>query len=67
MTETQQRGNPVTRLAKTVIGVIRHLNRELTGAGEAIARANRFPQPRPQDAQAQAKQSHPAGKVLTEA
>jgi hypothetical protein len=66
MTATQQQGNPVTRFAKTVIGAVRNLNGELTGAGEAMARTNRFPQPRPQAVLAQAKQSHPAGKVLTE-
>jgi len=66
MTATQQQGNPVTRFAKTVIGAVRNLNSELTGAGEAMARTNRFPQPRPQADLAQAKQAHPAGKVLTE-
>ena len=39
MTETQQQGNPVSRFAKTVIGVFRTLNSELTstiqGWGEA--------------------------------
>jgi hypothetical protein len=66
MTATQQHGNPVTRFAKTVIGIVRNLNSELTGAGEAMARTNRFPQPRPQDDLARAKQAHPAGKVPTE-
>jgi hypothetical protein len=44
-----------------------HLNEELTGAGAAIARSNRFPQPRPQADLAEAKRVHPAsaGKVLT--
>jgi hypothetical protein len=67
MTTTQQTGNPVTRWAKAVIGTVRKLNAELTGAGEAMARSNRFPQPRPQADLAQAKQLHPAssGKVLT--
>ena len=68
MTATQQQGNPVTRFAKTVIGMFRTLNSELTAAGEAIARSNRFPQPSPQPSpQAgleQAKQAHPAGKAL---
>ena len=66
MTATQQPGNPVTRRAKTVFGAVRHLNDELTGAGEAMARSNRFPQARPQGDLAQAKQAHPApgGKVL---
>jgi hypothetical protein len=67
MTATQQPGNPVTRWAKTVIGAVRHLNDELAGAGEAMARSNRFPQPRPQADLAQAKQAHPASgaRVLT--
>ena len=64
MTATQQQGNPVTRFAKTVIGVFRTLNSELTAAGEAMARSNRFPQPRPQADLAQAKLAHPAGMVL---
>ena len=63
MTETQQQGNPVSRFAKTVIGVFRTLNSELTAAGEAMARSNRFPQPGPQANLAQATQAHPAGKV----
>jgi hypothetical protein len=64
MTATQQPGNAVTRLAKSVIGAVRNINDELTGAGEAMACTNRFPQPRPQADLAQAKQAHPAGKVL---
>ena len=66
MTETQQQGNPVSRFAKTVIGVFRTLNSELTAAGEAMARSNRFPQPGPQANLAQATQAHPAGKVPVE-
>jgi hypothetical protein len=66
MTATQQQGNPVTRFAKTVIRSVRNLNGELTGAGEAMARSNRFPQPSPQAGLEQAKQAHPAGKVLAE-
>ena len=67
MTTTQQTSNPITRWAKTVIGAVRNLNGELTGAGEAMARANRFPQPRPQADPAQAAQVHPvsSAKVLT--
>jgi hypothetical protein len=64
MTATQQQGNPVTRFAKTVIRYVRSINGELTGAGEAMARSNRFPQPSPQAGLEQAKQAHPAGKVL---
>jgi hypothetical protein len=63
MTATQQQGNPVTRFAKTVIGAFRNLNGELTGAGQAIARSNRFPRPLPQAGAEQATQAHPAGKV----
>ena len=64
MTATQQPRNPLSRFAKSVIRFVRNLNGELTGAGEAIARTNRFPQPSPQAGLAQAKQAHPAGKVL---
>jgi hypothetical protein len=69
MTATQQPGNPLTRWAKTVIGAVRHLHGELAGAGEAMARSNRFPQPRPQAGLAQAQQAHPASdaQVLTTA
>ena len=66
MTATQQQGNPVTRFAKTMIGMFRTLNSELTAAGEAMARSNRFPQPGPQANLAQAKQAHPAGKMPVE-
>ena len=55
---------PGYRFATTVIAVFRTLNSELTAAGEAMARSNRFPQPSPQAGPAQAKQAHPAGKVL---
>jgi hypothetical protein len=49
-----------------VIGAVRHLNGELTGAG-AVAHTNRFPQPRLQTVPAQAERVHPApaGKALT--
>jgi hypothetical protein len=67
MTATQQHGNPVTRFAKTVIRSVRNINAELTGAGEAMTRTNRFPQPNPQAGLDQAKQAHPAGKVLAAA
>ena len=50
-----------------MIRAFRNLNDELLGAGEAMARSNRFPQPRPPADLAQARQVHPAasGKVLT--
>jgi hypothetical protein len=66
MTATQQQGNSVTRFAKTVIRSLRNLNGELTGAGEAMARSNRFPQPSPQAGLEQAEQAHPAGRVPAE-
>jgi len=67
MTATQQQGNPFSRFTKTVISAVRHLNGELTGAGEAMARTNRFPQPRPQADPAQVKDVQPVStsKVLT--
>jgi hypothetical protein len=62
MTATQQHGNPITRWATTTIRAVRHLNDELLGAGEAIARSDRFPQAD----RTRAKQAHPAsaGNVL---
>jgi hypothetical protein len=60
MTATQPHSNSVTRFAKTVIRTVRNINAELTAAGEAMARSNRFPPPAPE----QAKQAHPAEKVL---
>ena len=60
MTAAQQPGRPLTRYAMTVIGAFRSLNGELTGAGGAMARTNRFPHA----GLAQAKQAHPAGKAL---
>lgn len=67
MTATRQPGNPLTRWAKTVIGGLRSVNDELLGAGEAMARSNRFRQPRPQADLEQAEQAHAVsgGKVLT--
>jgi hypothetical protein len=67
MTATAQPRRPLIRWAIAPFRALRHLNQELLGAGEAIARSNRFPQPRPQAAVAQAKQADPpsAGKVPT--
>jgi hypothetical protein len=67
MTATAQPRRPVTRWATAPIRALRYLNQELLGAGEAIARANRFPQPRPQAHPATATHARPAsaGKVLT--
>jgi hypothetical protein len=67
MTATAQPRRPLIRWATALFRALRYLNEELLGAGEAIARSNRFPQPRPQVAVAQAKQADPAsaGKVPT--
>jgi hypothetical protein len=47
MTTTQPRRSR-TRWATAPFRAVRYLHEELTGAGEAMAGANRFPQPRPQ-------------------
>jgi len=67
MTATAQPRRPLIRWATAPFRALRYLNEELLGAGEAIARSNRFPPPRPQAAVAQAKQAGPAsaGKVPT--
>lgn len=67
MTATQQQpGNLLTRWTTTVIRAFRHVNDELLGAGEAMARSNRYPNHYPQPAPAQATQAQPASseKVL---
>jgi hypothetical protein len=61
MTTTQPR-YPFTRWIDAPLAAIRYNNEELAGAGGAMARSNRFPQPRA--GLAQAKQAHPAGKEL---
>jgi hypothetical protein len=63
MTTTQPR-YPFTRWIDAPLAAVRYLNKELAGAGAAMARSNRFPQPSPQAGLAQAKQAHPAGKAL---
>jgi hypothetical protein len=64
MTTTQPR-YPFTRWIDAPLAAIRYLNEELAGAGEAVARSNRFPQPSSQAGLlAQAKHAHPAGKEL---
>jgi hypothetical protein len=45
---TAQPRRPLIRWASPPFRALRHLNQELLGAGEAMARSNRFPQPRPQ-------------------
>jgi hypothetical protein len=71
MTATRQQRHslsrwPITALSRA-IRTLRHLNEELLGAGEAIARSARAPQPRPQPDAAEAKPAHPAsaGKLTT--
>jgi hypothetical protein len=67
MTATTQPRRPLIRWATAPIRALRYLNGELLGAGEAIARSNRFPQARPQADAAEAARTQPAatGKVLT--
>jgi len=59
MTTTQPR-RPFIRRVTPLFRAFRYLNEELTGAGEAIACSNRFPQPRPHGGVAEAKRVHPA-------
>jgi hypothetical protein len=47
-TTTTQPRYPFTRWIDAPLAAVRHLNAELTGAGEALARSNRGPQRRPQ-------------------
>jgi hypothetical protein len=55
------------RWATAPFRALRHLNQELLGAGEAMARSNRFPQPHLQAGLAEAKHAQPApvSKALT--
>lgn len=66
---TGQPRHPLSRWATAPFRALRYLNQELLGAGEAMARANRFPQPHPQAALAEATPAQPApvNKVLTKA
>lgn len=59
--------NPLVRWATAPFFALRRFNEELLAAGEAIARSNRFPDPRPQADPAEARQARPAstGKTLT--
>jgi len=59
MTTTQPR-RPFTRWVTAPFRAVRHLNEELTGAGGAMARSNRFPQPGPQADPAEAESVLPA-------
>ena len=67
MTATAQQRRPLTRWATAPIRALAYLNRELLAAHEAMARASRFPQPRPPAGPAPASHAHPASgdKVLT--
>ena len=64
---TRQPRHPLIRWATAPFRAFRYLNQELLGAGEAMARSNRFPQPHPQAGPAQATraQSAPVSKVPT--
>jgi hypothetical protein len=56
---------PLIRWATAPFRAVRYLNQELLGAGEAIARSNRFPQPSPPAGPAEPEHAQPAppGKV----
>ncbi len=53
----------VTTAPRWAIRTLRYLNEELLGAGEAIARSARAPQPGPQADTAEAEHAHPAPSV----
>ena len=57
---TRQPRRPLIRWATAPFRALRHLNQELLGMGEAMARSNRFPQPRPQAGPAEATHAQPA-------
>jgi hypothetical protein len=59
MTTTQPRRS-FTRRVAAPFRAFWHLNEELTGAGQATARSNRFPQPGPQAGAAEAEHVYPA-------
>jgi hypothetical protein len=71
MTAIRQQCHSLSRRAMTALSrairAVRYLNEELLGAGEAMARTARAPQPRSQADAAEAKHAHPAsaGKVTT--
>jgi hypothetical protein len=66
---TDQLRRPLIRRATAPFRAVRSLHQELLGAGEAIARSNRFPQPRPAAGPVAAThaQPAPAGKVSARA
>ena len=57
---TAHKRHPLIRWATAPFRAFRYLNQELLGAGEAMARANRFPQLRPQAGAAEATHAQPA-------
>jgi hypothetical protein len=57
---TAQKRHPLIRWATAPFRAFRYLNQELLGAGEAMARANRFPQPRPQAGPVETTHAQPA-------
>lgn len=71
MTATRRQRQSLSRWAMTALSrairALRYLNEELLGAGEAMARSARAPQPRSQADAAEAKHAHPASarKVTT--
>ena len=54
---------PRRSFAYRLTALLRRLNWDPTGLGEAVSGSSRFPRPRPQADLAQARQAHPAGKV----
>ena len=66
---TGQPRRPLIRWATAPFRAFRYLNQELLSAGEAMARSNRFPQPRTQAGPVEAKHAQPApvSKVPTRA
>jgi hypothetical protein len=66
---TAQPRRPLIQWVTAPFRTLRFLNQELLGAGEAIARSNRFPQPRPQAGPVEAThaQQAPVSKVPTRA
>jgi hypothetical protein len=71
MIAAPQQRHSLSRRAMTALSrairALRYLNEELLGAGEAMARSARAPQPRLQTDAAEAKHAQPAsaGKVTT--
>jgi hypothetical protein len=62
---TRQPRHPLIQWATAPFRALRYLNQELLGAGEAMARSNRFPQASP--VEATHAQPAPVSKVPTRA